>query len=81
METPAALPSATKTLLQFTLGLLPECGDKFLPVLKAVHGFARGEPFLGLFDTAFLREQLKLSHVEEEETEERGEDGGKEGNS
>ena len=80
VETPAALPPATKTLLQFTLSLLPECGDKYLPVLKAVHGFARGEPFLGLFDTAFLQQQLKLSQVEEE-TEGQGDDGGKEGKS
>ena len=78
METVAALPSATKNLLQFTLGLLPQCGDSYLPVLKAIHGFSRGEPFLGFFDATFLRQQLKLSHIEEEEVED-GEDGGKEG--
>ena len=56
---------ACKTLLQFMLTMLPECGDNFLPVFRCVHGFCVGEGFLGPSDEPLLVEQMKLCRSSE----------------
>ena len=70
MSVPATLPSSCKTLLQFVLSLLPECGDAYLPIFKFVNSFCTGEAFLSFSVTAFLLQQLKSSRFEEEAEEE-----------
>ena len=80
VSVPATLPSSCKTLLQFVLSLLPECGDAYLPIFKFVNSFCTGETFLSLSDTAFLVQQLKSSRFEEEgeeETKKEGKEAGK----
>lgn len=54
-----------KTLLQFMLTMLPECGDHFLPIFRCIHGFCTGEAFLGPTDEPLLIEQMKLCAVSE----------------
>ena len=75
MSVPATLPSSCKTLLQFVLSLLPECGDAYLSIFKFVNSFCTGEAFLSSSDTAFLVQQLKSSRFEEEAEEKTKKDG------
>ena len=78
--------SCSKTLLQFMLTLLPECGLHYLAVFHFLHSLCTAEGFLGPADQALLLAQLKLSHTEgvgetegkgEEVEEEKGTGGGK----
>ena len=69
--------SCSKTLLQFMLTLLPECGPHYLAVFHCLHSLCTAEGFLGPADQALLLAQLKLSHTEglgETETEGKGEE-------
>lgn len=73
-----SLGPACKTLLQFMLTMLPECGDNFLPVFRGVHGFCTGDEILSPSDWALLVEQMKLIKFSEEGGEkEEGNDSGR----
>ena len=77
-----SLAPACKTLLQFMLTMLPECGDNFLPVVRCIHGFCTGDETLSPSDGALLVEQMKLRQSSQEGGEKEEEDsaaGGKQG--
>ena len=64
-EVPLFAPTC-KTLLQFMLTILPECGHNFLPVFRCVQGFCIGVGFLGPSDEPLLLEQMKLCSASKE---------------
>lgn len=69
-----SLAPACKTLLQFMLTMLPECGDNFLPVFRCIHGFCTGDEILSPSDCALLVEQMKLCQSSSEEGGEKEEE-------